>query len=71
MGEWGPPTTTAALSGDEVINSKAAGEGRLYFKGNRVYEIWDYTERKTKLFFLDRKLVAWETAQTVKELATP
>lgn len=71
LGEWGAPTTTAALSGDEVINTKAAGDGRLYFKGNRVYEIWDYSGRQTQLFFLERKLVAWQTTQTVKQLAKP
>jgi hypothetical protein len=71
LSEWGAPTTTAALSGDEIVSSKAAGEGRLYFKGNRVYEIWEYSDRQIKLFFLDRKLVSWETKQTVQELSEP
>lgn len=68
LNQWGPPTTTSALSGDELISTKAAGEGRLYFRGNRVYEIWDYTEPDVRLVFFERELVAWQTDQTVEQL---
>jgi hypothetical protein len=66
---WGKPTYTSAMSGDEVIRSVGGGRGGFFFRGNRIYEAWDYPAHKTTLIFSERVLVSWKTEQTVDELA--
>lgn len=66
---WGRPSQTASMSGDEIIKSGVSGWGSFFFKRREMYEKWVYDKKNVDLIFLDQKLVAWKTSETVQELA--
>jgi hypothetical protein len=68
---WGKPTRTLAMTGDQVIKSGIGGWGGFFFKGTQMYEMWRYEDKQTNLIFFNQKLVAWQTSETVQQLATP
>jgi len=67
LAEWGSPDRTYTKNGKELVEAGF----RLFFKGHRVLDVWEYTEREVTLVFRGRGLVTWKTEKTVSELKKP
>jgi len=71
--EWGKPDRIYVTSGEEIMR---AGWGRdgggFFFKGKETFEVWVYEAKRTDLVFnRGKRLVAWKSGATVKELSSP
>src|SRR5574338_1092243 len=72
--EWGLPTRTATMSGEQVTQASFGGNsfggGGFFFSGKRTYEIWTYSapEGEVVLAFSGVRLAGWTTKLTTKEL---
>jgi hypothetical protein len=66
--EWGLPTRTSTVTGDEAIRAGWVSGGGYFFKGKAVYDVWEYSGREVTLFFYRAKLVTWKTEKTVEQL---
>jgi hypothetical protein len=73
--EWGPPTRTSTMTGEEIARAEWSGgsggfSGSLE-KGKQGYEVWDY-DGQVLLVFVRRRmhlwLVSWKTDMTVPQL---
>ena len=69
---WGKPDQTYVTSGQDIMEAGWSQGGGNFFKGRQTLEVWKYEARKTEVIFDRRKkLAAWKTNSTVKELAAP
>ena len=70
LAEWGYPTRTATLTGEEMVEARMfAGRGS-FSKSRRAYDVWEYPDREVTLVFSGARLVAWETDKTVEQLSS-
>jgi hypothetical protein len=77
--EWGPPTRTSTMTGDEVTRAEWMGMSGGYSgsfsgsftKGKQGYDVWDYAGEVILVFVSSRghlRLVTWKTEKTVSQL---
>ena len=71
LDEWGKPDRTSVTSGEEITAAGLNAYRGFFFKGKLTYEVWNYESRKTSLVFGKKRLVAWQTEETVQDLAAP
>ena len=72
LAEWGKPDRIYVTSGQDIIAANWGGGGGSFFKGKETYEVWAYEVKKTELVFSrKRRLAAWKSGLSVRELAKP
>jgi hypothetical protein len=71
LAEWGPPTRTSTLTGEDATRVGWGGGAGFFFKGKAVYDVWEYQERDVTLVFQGDRLATWKTDKTTSELRTP
>ncbi len=72
--EWGPPTRTSTMTGEEAARADWAGGSGFFSgsftKGKQSYDVWDYGE--VMLVFEpvrgNLRLVAWKSDMNVAQL---
>ena len=68
LAEWGPPTRTSTLTGDDSTRVGWGGGAGFFFKGKAVYDVWEYQDRGVTLVFEGSRLATWKTDKTTFEL---
>ena len=68
LAEWGPPTRTSTLTGDDTTQAGWGGGGGFFFRGKEIYDVWEYSRHGVTLVFYRARLVTWKTEKTVAEL---
>src|SRR5438552_19012492 len=59
LAEWGLPTKTSTLSGDDTTRVGWADGAGFFFKGRAIYDVWEYRDREVTLVFERMRLVTW------------
>jgi hypothetical protein len=75
LDEWGPPTRTSTMTGDEATRAEwmgmSGGFSGSFTKGKQTYNIWDYDGEVVLIFVSSRghlRLATWKTDMTVPQL---
>lgn len=75
LDEWGPPTRTSTMTGDEATRAEwmgmSGGFSGSFAKGKQQYDVWDYAGEVVLVFVSSRghlRLVTWKTEMTVPQL---
>lgn len=73
--EWGLPTRTDTMPGDQVTQASFGGSrfgaSGFFFSGKRTYEVWTYganADDGVILVFNGYRLAGWKTSLTTREL---
>lgn len=75
LDEWGPPTRTSTMTGEEAARAEWAtgyySFGGSFVKGKQTYDVWDYNGEVVLVFQHVRgylRLATWKTDMDVSQL---
>lgn len=71
LAEWGMPTKTRSMTGEEFTSAAWSNYGGKVYSGKTSLDVWIYEDRKVTLVFEGIVLVGWQTEKTIKQLESP